>query len=304
MQISTSQLYDRSTTLMQQLSQKADTLQTQISSTKKLSAPSQDVVAYQRLATIKQATADDGAYSSNIGLAQSLLQQSDTTLSAVETQLQRAQELVVQANSGTLSDDNRQTISTQLKGILDDLVGLANTTDARGQPLFGAATGDSAVTKNADGSVSFTGTGEPSAIPVGDGSEIQATDSAARIFGGVKNADGSTTDMFAIISKFAAALDAGGSVTDAAAAAGDGLKASLAQVTSVHGSVGARGTRLDLEASQLKDTATNREIDRSALEDADVTATITELSKTMTILSATQASFTKLAQLSLFNYLN
>lgn len=304
MQISTSQLYDRSTTLMQQLSQRADTLQTQISTGTKLSAPSQDVVAYQRLATIKQATADDSAYSSNIGLAQSLVQQSDTTLTSVETLLQRAQEYVVQANSGTLSEDNRKVISTQLKAIVDDLVGLANTVDARGQPLFGAATGDNAVTKNADGSVSFTGTGEPSAIPVGDGSDIQATDSAARVFGGVPNADGTTTDVFAIISKFTAALDAGGDVAAAASVAGDALKASFTQVTGVHGSVGARGARLELASSQLKDTAANREVDRTALEDTDITAAITELQKTMTILSATQASFTKLAQLSLFNYLN
>jgi flagellar hook-associated protein 3 FlgL len=71
----------------------------------------------------------------------------------------------------------------------------------------------------------------------------------------------------------------------------------------VRGSVGARSARLDLVSDQLTDTAANREIDRSALEDTDVTEAITELQKTMTILSATQASFTKLSQLSLFDYL-
>ena len=34
-----------------------------------------------------------------------------------------------------------------------------------------------------------------------------------------------------------------------------------------------------------------------------MTATITELQKTLTVLQATQASFSKLTQLSLFNYL-
>jgi flagellar hook-associated protein 3 FlgL len=150
--------------------------------------------------------------------------------------------------------------------------------------------------------MSFTGTGGVPPIPIGDGQSIQATDSASRIFGGIATASGSS-DVFAILSKFAAALDAGGSVKIAAAEAGDGINAALTQVTSVTSSVGARAARLDIVSSQLTETAANRETDRSALEDTDVTAAITELQKTMTILSATQASFTKLSQMSLFDYL-
>jgi flagellar hook-associated protein 3 FlgL len=302
MQISTAQLYDRSATLMQKLSQKADKLQIQVSSETRLLAPSDDVVAYQRLATLKQGKADDLATKGNVGLAQSLLQQSDSTLTSVENSLQHAAELALQAGNGTLTDSARATISTQLKGVLADLVKLANTKDARGQPLFGAATGDTAVTVGANGAVSFTGTGTPPAIPLGDDQSIVATDTAARVFGGVQTANG-TTDAFAIISKLAAAIDAGGNVSSAVSEATDGINASLTQVGTVRGSVGARAARLELVSDQLTDTAANREIDRSALEDTDVTATITELQKTMTILSATQASFTKLSQLSLFDYL-
>jgi flagellar hook-associated protein 3 FlgL len=303
MQISTAQLYDRSASFMQKLSQKADTLQIQINSTVRLQAPSDDVVAYQRLATLKQGKADDAATKVNVTLAQSLLQQTDSTLDSVETSLQQAAELALQAGNGTLTDSARATIATQLKGVLDDLVKLANTTDARGQPLFGAATGDTAVTVGTDGSVSFTGTGTPPAIPIGDDQSIVATDTAARVFGGIKTAGGGTTDAFAIISKLAAAISAGGNISGAVAEATDGIAAAQSQVASVHGSVGARAARLDLVSDQLTDTAANREIDRSALEDTNVTEAITELQKTMTILSATQASFTKLSQLSLFDYL-
>ena len=302
MQISTAQLYDRSATLMQKLSQKADKLQIQVSSETRLLAPSDDVVAYQRLATLKQGKADDLATKGNVGLAQSLLQQTDSTLTSIENSLQQAAELALQAGNGTLTDSARATISTQLKGVLDDLVKLANTKDARGQPLFGAATGDTAVTIGANGAVGFTGTGTPPAIPLGDDQSIIATETAVRVFGGVQTANGAT-DAFAIISKLAAAIDAGGNVSSAVAEATDGINASLNQVGTVRGSVGARAARLDLVADQMTDTAANREIDRSALEDTNVTETLTELQKTMTILSATQASFTKLSQLSLFDYL-
>lgn len=304
MQISTRQLYDRSTSLMQQLTERADTLQTQIATSKKVSTASDDVAAYRKLASIRRDSADDTAYGANIDVARSLLAQSDSTLGSIESQLQRAAELAVQANSDTLSPENRKVIGEQLSAIVQDLAGLANTKDLRGQPLFGAASGDTAVVQAADGSsVAFAGTGEPSPIPVGDGVVVQATDSARRLFGGIPTASGSS-DMFAVIARLATALTSDTGATAAASEAGDGLKAVLTQVAAARGSVGARAARLDLETERLTEVASTREADRSALEDTDITAAITELQKTMTVLQATQASFSKLSSLSLFNYLS
>lgn len=304
MQISTRRLYDRSTGLMQSLTARADTLQNRISTGSKLAKPSDDVVAYQKLAQIKRSSADDGAYAANIKVAQSVLAQSDSTLSSIESQLQRAAELATQANSDTLSPANRKVIGEQLQAIVQDLVGLANTKDVRGQPLFGGASGDSAVTQAADGSVSFTsGTADASPIPVGDGVGVYATDNARRLFGGIPTPSG-TSDMFAVIARLATALIGNTHPTAAATESGASLKAVLTQIGSARGSVGARAARLDLETDRLSEVATTREIDRSALEDTDITATITELQKTMTVLQATQASFSKLSSLSLFNYLS
>lgn len=302
MQISTRQLYDRSSSLMQSLTARADNLQVQLATNNKLQNPSDDVAAYQKLAVLKRGTADDKAYGANIDLAKSLLSQSDTTLSQIENRLQRASELAVQANTGVLTDDARKVIGDELNAIVKDLVALTNTKDVRGQPLFGGPTGDTAVTQASDGSVSFVSTGDPAAIPIGDGVNIHASDSASRLFGGVTTPSG-TSDMFTIISNFAAALSAGGNPTAAASAAGDNLKAALTQVTAGRSSVGVRAARLDLETDRLSAVATTRETARSGLEDPDVTATIAELQKTMTVLSATQASFSKLTSLSLFSYL-
>lgn len=303
MQISTSQLYDRSSSLMQQLAAKADKLQTQISTDKRIGTASDDPVAFQKLARIKRATANDSAYGANIKVAQSLLAQSDSTLGSFESQLQKAAELAVQANNDALSPENRKVIGDQLNAIVQDLVGLANTKDVRGQPLFGGASGDTAVKQAQDGSVEFTDLGEPSAIPVGDGINVLATDSAKRVFGNVPTANGSS-DVFAIISKLASALTSNANASAAASEAGNSLKAALTQIGSARGSVGARAARLDLETARLTEVATTREADRSGLEDTDTAAAITELQKTMTVLSATQASFSKLSSLSLFNYLN
>ncbi|BCA59779.1 flagellar hook-associated protein FlgL [Sphingomonas sp. HMP6] len=302
MQIGTNQFYNKNATQLGKLATQADTINTQIATGKKISAPSQDVVAYNRLSAIKQTNADSKAYASNVSLAQSLLQQSDTTLTSIGNQLQRAAELTTQAANGTLNDANRKTIAIELQSIRDDLVSLAGTTDARGQPLFGTASGGPAVVQAVDGTVSFGGTGEISAIPVADGTDIQATDSAQRVFGNLPGGGG-TTDVFAVLSSLISALNAGGNVSAATGAAADGLKAALTQVSNVQGSVGARAARLDIVASQATDAAAARETDRVGLEDTDISTAITELQKTMTVLQATQASFTKLGQLSLFDYL-
>lgn len=296
MKVATSSFYDRNATALQMLQSQADTLNTQISSGKKLAAASDNPVAYQTLRGIATDTANDTAYSGNLTLAGSLLTQTDSTLGSITTQLQQASSLVVQARNGTQTADTRKIIGQQLAAIADSIAAIANGKDARGQPIFGDANGGAAVTKNADGSYSYaTTTG--SAIPVADGQSVQTGDSASRVltFGG--------KDTLTVLSTLAASLQAGtASDSDMGGAITD-LQSAGTQVTDVQASVGARGAHVELMQSMLTTASTNREALRSGLEDTDVTAAITQLQKTMTILSATQASFTKLSSLSLFDYL-
>jgi flagellar hook-associated protein 3 FlgL len=297
MRVATSQLYNRPASLMTRLTAEADRTQIQIATGKKLLAPSDDPGAYLRLQGISRQSADDGVYAANIGMAQGLLAQTDTTLESVEAQLTRALELATQASNGTLSDANRAAIGKEIESIRDTLFALANTKDVRGQPLFGGATGDVAYVRNPDGSIAFAGTGEPSAIPIGEGVEIQGTVTGNRAFA----AGGS--DMFAVLGDFAAALAAGGDVKAAGNAALTGIKGSLESVTLARASAGARAARLELDTDRLTAASEAREDVRSALEDTDITTAVTELQKTLTILQATQASFSKLSGLSLFDYL-
>jgi flagellar hook-associated protein 3 FlgL len=297
MRIATSQIYNRPASLMTQLSAEADRIQTQIATGKRIQTASDDPGAYLRLQGIRQQAADDGAWSANITMAQGLLAQTDTTLESVESQLQRALELATQASTGTMSDTDRKAVAEELTSIRDALFGLANTKDVRGQPMFGGATGDIAYVKAADGTISFAGNGEPSPIPIGDGVSVQSSVTGTRAFGS------GASDMFAILGDFAAALEAGGDVKAAGNAALDGINASLESVSLARTSAGARAARLELDADRIVDAGEARESARKELEDTDITTAVTELQKTLTILQATQASFTKLTSLSLFDYL-
>ncbi|AJP73526.1 flagellar hook-associated protein FlgL [Sphingomonas hengshuiensis] len=298
MRITTSQSFDRPSSLMQQLTAKADALQTQIATTKRFTAPSEDAGAYAQLQSLKRASTDASAYSANIDLAQGLLAQADTALGSVETQLQRAQELASKAANDTYSESDRAAIKTELDTIRETLLALANSTDMRGQPMFGGATGDTAYVTNADGSVTYAGEGTPASIPVGDGYSVAPSVTGERAFA---SADG---DIFSVLSALSAALGGEGDTSAAAQTAMAGIAEVQSNVALSRTSIGARAARLDLDAEAVTAADAARETSRATLEDTDIATTTVELQKALTALQATQSSFTKLSSLSLFDYLS
>lgn len=296
MQISSSYFYDTSARRMSSLNERATALQTQIATGKKIQSPSQDAVLSQQIAQFDRLDADDAVYKTNLTLAGAQLSQTDTALSSIYTQIQRATELATQAANGTLNDSDRANLGSELGSIAETLVGLANTKDVRGQPLFGTPNGTEAVTRSTDGTFAYAAT-NVSPIPIADGQSVQATESASRVF------TFKGKDTLKIISDLAAALTVGGDTTEATKTAIDQLTDAGSQVATVRASVGARAARVDLQQTLQTNAGADRAELRSNVEDVDVTSAIAELQKTMTVLSATQASFTKLTSLSLFDYL-
>jgi len=307
MQIGTAYFFDSRNRQMAALNGRAASLQEQIATGKRFAAPSADPVAAGRLARLSVTQADQNQYASNVKLAQSLLGQSDTALESVTLNLQRAQELAIRANNDTLNADNRAAIGKELEAILDDLLALANSTDLRGEPLFGGSASGQAYAKAADGSIAFAGTGEAPPIPIGAGVQVQATDSGPRLFEGLE-VGGSATDMFKVVGDLAKALAPGGSpdaasLKQALAAGTEGLTKAAERINSGRASVGARAARLEIEGERLAQAKIDTEIERSGIDGVDVQTAVIELQKTMIALQATQASFSRLTQLSLFDYL-
>ncbi len=303
MQISTSLFYSNAATRMSKMNERANELQTQISTGKKVIKPSDDPAAAQQIAELDRKDADAVVYGANMTLAGSLLDQADSVMRQMATQLNRATELTTQAATGTQTDATRKIIGTELTSIVESLVSLANAKNVRGQPLFGNATGGKAVTVTTDatGASSFAfAAAKPavSEVPIAEGQSVQATESADRIFdiGGGDN-------TLAMLTRLAAALNAGGDVSAATSSALDGLNAATDQLADVQASVGARGARVDLQQQLLVTANTDRAELRGNLEQVDITDAVVQLQQMMTALSATQASFSKLSSLSLFDYL-
>lgn len=299
MQISSNLFYSQASSRMNALSDRATTLQTQIATGKRVLSPTDDAVATQKIAQFDRQDAADGVYKTNLSLAGSLIGQADSALSSMATQVRHAIELTTKAGNGTLTDANRKTIAEELDSVLGTLVTLANSNDARGQPLFGTAAGMAAVEKRAAG-YTFPET-VVSEIPIADGQTIQATESARRVFQIGDPVTG--TNTLDVLAKLTAALRDGGNVTDAVGEALDKLKTGNEQIATVQASLGVRATRIEMQQALQTTAANDRASLRSDIEDVDITSAITEMQQIMTVLQATQASFTKLSGLSLFDYL-
>ena len=296
MQISTNVFYDTASRRMTELTGKANALQVQISTGKKLTNPSDDAAAAAQVAEFNRRDADDAVYKTNLTLAGSLLQQADTTLGQIGNQVQKALELTTQAANGTLTAANLSSVGDQIASIRDALLGLANARDSRGLPLFGAAAGTNAVTM-VNGRYAYS-QANVSEIPIADGQSVDVSVGADRVFRA-----GANDDTLNVLNTLVTALKSGGDATATIRDAMDKLKAANDNVATVQASVGAREARVELQQGLQQAASTDRAQLRSSIEDADPVSTITQLQQTMTVLQATQASFSKLTSLSLFDYL-
>ncbi|WP_183982423.1 flagellin [Sphingomonas jinjuensis] len=298
MQVSTSAFYSDTAKRMGAMNARAQTLQTEIATGKKIQNPSDAPGVSQQLAEIARKDADSQAYTANMKTAGSLLDQTDSVIGQIATAMTRAKELATSAATGTLNAVDRKIIGTELRSVLDSIVTMANVNNIRGEPLFGTAGTTQSVVEQTDGTFLYADT-NVSPVPIADGQDVQSTETAARLF---QLPDG--TDVLATLSALAKALQAPDDTTQSTAnAALDTLQSGLNQLGDVQSSVGARGARVELQQSLLQTADTDRAELRSQLEDTDITSAVVELQQMLTALQATQASFSKLAQLSLFDYI-
>lgn len=152
MRISTNTIFDKGVARMGELQSGLAKTQQQVSTGKRLIAPSDDPVASARALEVSSAQEINAKYAINRRSAKDALSMTEGALQNVTSLLQDVKTLIVQAGNGALSNSERQFIATELQGRYDELLGLANTRDGLGnyifagyqnttQPFAGSATG-------------------------------------------------------------------------------------------------------------------------------------------------------------------
>src|ERR1700761_7837396 len=120
----------------QQLENQISDLNYDISSEVKVHVASDDPAAAAQIAQIGRQQSSNAVYTSNVTNAQATTSLVDTSLSSIQTSLQRAKELMLSASNGTMSADDRSSAITELQGIQQSLQTAAKATDSSGSPLY------------------------------------------------------------------------------------------------------------------------------------------------------------------------
>jgi len=297
---STSAFYERSTQGLSALRQRAEAMQQQLGSGEKLARSSDDPVAASRLRALVRSDRLATFDTANANRATADLSLADSALSSFADTVMRVQELATQAANGTLNAGQRAAIGTEIAQIHANLVGLANSRDSSGHALFGGETAGQAYTLDGLGNAVYAGTSTAGELPLGEGQSV------ARGLTGPEflnfSVNGNPTDLMAVVKTLGEALQ--GAAVDPAQAARDALDSlnqGMEKITTAQNLVGARLGWIDLTGERRIDLAEMRAGEESEIGATDIAETVTSLQQLMVVLEASQASFTKLAQLNLFD---
>ena len=133
-------------------------IQEKIASGNKINRASDDPMGAVNLSAAREQQTLIEQFSKNSDLANMRLDLSDKTLDEMTTVLTRMTELTATAGNGVYDGFGHQAILNELKQLSEVALGLANTTDSMGRPLFaGRSAVDVPFTRNVDGTVAYNG---------------------------------------------------------------------------------------------------------------------------------------------------
>jgi len=267
----------------------------QIASGRSVNQPSDNPASAALLiANNDQATFTNG-YLQSLTSVQGQLQTADSTLSSVTTALQRAISLGVEGANGTLSDDNRSAVASELQGIQDQILSLANTS-FQGRYIFsGTVTrmppyaADSTVASG----VRYDGNDAVNTVTVGNGYQMAINQPGSQLFSATGH------DVFAALNSLVQALQSN-----------SGYQAAITSVRDAYDHLSAQrvfyGNSMNQAQSQvtyLNAAKLQLSQQENTLGGVDLAAAATRLTTAENNTQATLAAISKYAQMNLFDYL-
>lgn len=191
MRISSNTIFDSNIAALSQQQAKLLQIQQQIASGRRILTSSDDPAAAARALDVSQADATNTQYSSNRDAARHTLSMAEGTLQSVTSLLQDVRDAMIGAGNGSLTTNDRKTIAVDLSRRLQELVGLANSTDGAGNYLFAGFQSKVQPFAGTPVGVGYFGDDGQRNVQVSASRQMASSDSGADIFMRVKNGNGS-----------------------------------------------------------------------------------------------------------------
>ena len=285
----------------------------QMSTGKRVNRPSDDPIAASQAVVLSQAQSQNSQFALARTFATQKVSLEDNVLNQVNTAITSAQEKLVYAGNGTLSDDDRLSLSTDLQGIRDQLMNLANSTDGNGRFIFAGYKTESAPFDSTTGA--YSGGDDPISQQVDSARNMDVSHTGKQIFESItSNAQEipgggyGDTNMFKILDNAIAALKVPVANDSAAAeaqkeivtASAVGIKNTQNNVLTVLADVGTKLNELDKLDALGDDRALGQTKQMSDLVDVDWNAAISSYTMQQAALQASYKAFSDMQGMSLF----
>ncbi|MBA3756979.1 MAG: flagellar hook-associated protein FlgL [Nitrosomonas sp.] len=232
MRISTNTIYETGTNLMLQQQEALIKTQQQLSTGRRILTPSDDPISAAQALNISQSKSLNEQYSVNRTSASSSLGLEENILKQVTSLLQDVHESTVHAGSASLTDVDRKIIATELRSQLESLVGLANTTDEKGQFLFSGYQAGTKPFVQTGLNVQYVGDQGQRLNQVGPSRQLAVSDSGTDVFDRIKNGNGVFTTAADSLNTGTGIIDVGSVITPASLT-GDNYEISFTVATGV-----------------------------------------------------------------------
>ncbi len=300
MRISTAQWYRQGVGAMLDNQSALSRTQMQLSSGRRILQPADDPVGAARAMELDDYLARLEQYGRNADAAETRLRREEEVLTSMQNGLQRVRELAVQGLNDTLTPEDRRAVALEVRQQLDSLLALANETDASGEYLFsGYRTGTPPFEEDGTGGYRYRGDQGQRLLRISDSRHVAINDPGDRLFMGIDDGTGGTTDLFSIVRNLAEDLEADAPSGESLAL----LDRAMERIDLARASIGSRMNAVDAQREANDSFALMMEEERSRIRDLDYAEAISRLEQQMLALQASQQTFVKIEGLSLFNYI-
>ncbi|MGN7399531.1 flagellar hook-associated protein FlgL [Cytobacillus praedii] len=268
--------------------------QEQLSSQKKISRPSDDPVVVFKGISYRTSVNDVSQYQRNMSEVNVWLENTEDALEKAGSSIHRLTDLVTQANTGTVTDDDRKKIEDEIEEIKKQLVSIANT-KISGKYIFNGSDIYNAPVNYDGTNVTMKYNNDAVNIEVSAGIKLQVNYLGSNVFGDEKSG------MFADLKALQNDLKNGnepdlGKFIDA-------FQSHLNTVTSARSSIGASMNRVDMIQNRLDSQEIIATKTMSENEDIDVEKVILNLQTQQSIHRAALSVGSSIIQPSLVDFL-
>lgn len=183
MRISTLTIFEQSMSSLNRQQGSLMHVSQQIATGRRVVNPSDDPQAASQAVQVSQSLAINSQYAEARVSARNALAQEESILNSVSSAISSARTLILQASNDPLSDADRASVASELRGIYETVIGQANATDGNGRYLFGGyKDGSEPFVRDASGNVSYVGDSNSRAVRVDASRLMPVADNGDAIF--------------------------------------------------------------------------------------------------------------------------